>query len=58
MENHTLQELQIREKYRLNVIGIRKKDVLEVTIDPKRWLDGDAVLIVVGENDALKQFQD
>ena len=57
-KNHTLQELQIREKYRLNVIGIRKKDVLEVTIDPKRRLDGDAVLIVVGENEALKQFQD
>ena len=57
-KNHTLQELQIREKYKLNVIGIRKKDVLEVTIDPKRRLDGDAVLIVVGENEALKQFQD
>ena len=42
----------------MNVIGIRKKDVLEVTIDPKRRLDGDAVLIVVGENEALKQFQD
>lgn len=53
----SLHQLQIREKYRLNVIGIKKGDSVQVTIDPKEPLDGSAILIVVGENKDLEQFQ-
>lgn len=54
----SLLELQIREKYHLNVIGIRKSDGLTVRIDPKTPLDGNSELIVVGENIELEKFQE
>lgn len=53
-----LMELQIREKYHLNVIGVRKGDELDVRIDPKKLLDGSMELIVVGENQDLELLQD
>lgn len=53
-----LAELQVRERYHLNVIGIRRGDSLDVGIDPKRLLEKNEELIVVGENRILEQFQD
>lgn len=52
-----LLELKVREKYHLNVIGIKNGDTLEVKIDPKHPLPAEAVLIVVGENEDLERFQ-
>lgn len=53
----SLVELQIREKYNLNVIGIKSGDSVEVKIDPKLPLDGGDILIVVGDNEDLEGFQ-
>ena len=46
----SLIELQVREKYNLNVIGIKDGSTVTVTLDPKEPLRAGVVLIVVGEN--------
>ena len=56
-KNHTLQELQIREKYNLNVIGIRDGDQVTVKLDPGAPMKAGVELIVVGENSDLEHFQ-
>lgn len=53
----SLMELQIREKYQLNVIGMKEDDRMTVTLDPKMPLKAGVVLIVVGENSVLETFQ-
>lgn len=53
----SLAELGIREKYRLNVIGIKNGDAVSVTISPTEPLEKGCVLIVVGENNDLEAFQ-
>lgn len=53
-----LLELGVREKYRLNVIGIKHGDSVNIHIDPKQPLLAEDVLIVVGENEDLNIFQD
>ena len=50
-------ELQIREKYNLNVIGIKYGDTVSVKIDPNEKLRDDEILIVVGENTDLEKFK-
>ncbi len=54
----TLVELKVREKYRLNVVGIKNGDTVNVTPDPNEPLKSGVVLIVVGENRDLESFQD
>lgn len=54
----SLIELQIREKYRVNVIGIKDGDRVSVTLDPKQPLKPGVILILVGENKDLEALQD
>ena len=54
----SLAELRIRERYRLNVVGIKEGDTVDVTPDPKKPLQPGMVLIVVGENKDLEAFED
>lgn len=54
----SLIELQIREKYRINVIGIKDGDKVSVTLDPKAPLKPGIILIVVGENKDLEALKD
>lgn len=53
----SLAELQIREKYRVNVIGIKDGDQVNVSLDPTRPLKAGIVLILVGENRDLEALQ-
>lgn len=53
----SLSELQIREKYNLNVIGIKDGDKVTVKLDPNEPFRPGIVLIVVGENHDLEEFQ-
>lgn len=53
----SLVELHIREKYNLNVIGIKDGAAVNVTMDPKEPLKAGIILIVVGENKVLEAFQ-
>ena len=54
----SLVELQIREKYRVNVIGVKDGDKVKVTLDPKEPLKPGVILILVGENKDLEALQD
>lgn len=53
----SLSELQIREKYNLNVIGIKDGDSVTVKLDPNEPLKDGIVLIVIGENRDLEEFR-
>lgn len=53
----TLAQLQVREKYGLNVIGIKDGDSVSVNLDPREPLGSGIVLIVVGANRDLEAFQ-
>lgn len=53
----SLSDLQIREKYKLNVIGVKEGDKVTVKLDPHEPLKEGIVLIVVGENEDLEKFQ-
>ena len=53
----SLAQLQIREKYRLNVIGMKDGDTVNVTLNPNVPLKAGIILIVIGENKDLEAFQ-
>lgn len=53
----SLADLRIREKYRVNVIGIKDGDTVNVTINPTEPLKAGFIMIVVGENKDLEVFQ-
>ena len=55
--NKTPLELQIREKYRLNIIGIKRGDLVSVHVNPREALLAEDILIVIGDNEDLEQFQ-
>ena len=47
--------LDIRRKYGVNILGIKRSGNIEMTIDPATVLDGDMSLYVVGEMKAIKK---
>ena len=53
----SLLDLKVREKYRLNVIGIKDGDTVNVTPDPRMILRAGTIVIVVGENKDLEVFR-
>jgi len=58
MHGHTLRDLQLRAKYDINVVAIRR-DNGEVEVSPggdDPVQEGD-ILIVLGENEAVRQWQ-
>jgi trk system potassium uptake protein TrkA len=52
--NHCF-NLDIRRKYNLTVIGVKKNDVMNFTILPETVLTKDMNLLVLGEYKALKK---
>lgn len=52
-----LAELRVREKYGVNVIGIKEHEDVCINPDPKEPLRGGSVLIVVGGNEALEALE-
>ena len=53
----TLIGLDVRRKYRLNVIAVKAGDSIRVAIDPNEPLKPGTVLIVIGENKDLEAFR-
>ena len=47
--------LDIRRKYGINILGIKKDGKIELTIDPATVLDKDMSLYVVGDMKAIKK---
>ena len=53
----SLRELNVRAKYDVNVIAVRRGGALELTMDAGSALEAGMVLIVLGPNDALANLQ-
>ena len=47
-------ELQLRDKYRMNVVAVKDHSEMRSFIDPKRPLEDDTELLVIIEKDDLK----
>ena len=52
----SLMELNLRKKYAINVVAIRKKEKVSVNIDPAEKLSGDSKLIVIARPSKLSKL--
>ncbi|MBY9077375.1 TrkA family potassium uptake protein [Paenibacillus sp. HN-1] len=57
MIGRNLQELDIRAKYRCNVIAIRRGDEMNITPNADDRLTGGDVLVIVGHKDSLTKLE-
>ena len=55
---HSLKELNLRNKYSLNIIGVKRNDKLIINVDPDDKFIEDDILLLVGPNDLFKRFDD
>lgn len=53
----TLLELNLRKKYAINIIAIRKHEELIVNIDPTQTLQADMKLVVIVQNTKLNKLK-
>ena len=53
---HSLQELDLRKNYKINVVAVKKKDDLRIDLDPVKPLEKDEVLIIIGKNNQLHEL--
>lgn len=54
----SLLELNVRQRYDINVIGMIQGDQVEVSLDPNAPMPADCLVIVVGSNKALQKFKE
>ena len=52
---HSIGELDIRRRYGVNILGVKRNGKTDVNISPETVLDGDLTLLVLGENQKLKK---
>ena len=50
-------DLQVREKFGINVVGIVKEGVMSVVINPEDILEEKLIVILIGSNEALQNFK-
>ncbi len=53
----SLRELNVRAKYGVNIIAMRREGNIELTLDPGQPLEAGIVLVLLGQNDALNRLQ-
>ena len=54
-QGHSIGELDIRRKYGVNILGVKRNDKTDVNISPETVLDSGLTLLVLGEYTALKK---
>ena len=54
-QGHSIGELDIRRKYGVNILGVKRNGKTDVNISPETILDGSLTLLVLGENQKLKK---
>lgn len=54
--NKTLKELNVRQKYNVSVVGIRRGNDILVSLDPNDPLQHSDILILIGANDGLDRI--
>ena len=52
---HSIGELDIRRKYGVNILGVKRDGKTNVTILPETVLDSSLTLLVLGEYTVLKK---
>lgn len=52
-----LMDLQLREKFGINVVGVRKDGVVNVMVNPHDILEEESMVIVIGSNKSLQKFE-
>lgn len=55
-EGKSLKELNLRAKYKINVIGIKKEEGFDVSPDAEEALSQNYVLIAIGRNEVLNKL--
>ena len=51
----TVGDMDIRRKYGVNILGVKRNGKTDVNISPETVLDADMTLLVLGENQELKK---
>lgn len=54
----SLLDLNVRQRYNINVVGLIENDVVEVSLNPNTAIPARAILILVGSNKALQKFKE
>lgn len=54
----SLLDLNVRQRYNINVVGLIENDEVEVSLNPNTALPSRAILILVGSNKALQKFKE
>ena len=54
--NHTIGELQIRQNYHVNVLGIKQKGALNVEITPQTRLVAEDTILVIGRHEDMHKY--
>lgn len=52
----TISSLDLRAKYKINVIGIKRGDSLDINPDANAIIKKDDVLVIIGSNDTLNKL--
>ena len=55
-DGHSLRELNLRAKYKVNVIGIKKNGVLDINPDADIAVSKNDVLVMIGKNETLNKL--
>lgn len=53
---HSLRELNLRAKYKINVIGIKRDGVLDISPDADAAVSENDILIMIGKNETLNKL--
>ena len=54
-QGRSIGELDIRRKYGVNILGVKRNGKTDVNISPETVLDADMTLLVLGKNQELKK---
>lgn len=54
----TLTQLDLRRKYRFNVVGVKDREGVITTADPDETLVGNTMLYIIGHNTDLEKIKD
>ena len=57
-EGKTLTELNVRQKYGINILGIKEEDGVRYSFSPNEKLEKGTEILVLGSNDAFKEVFD
>ena len=52
----SLRQLDMRNRYGLNIIGVKYQETLEVNLSSDAPLEADMILVIVGKNDDLRRL--